>query len=76
MPGRLRLARFAVPHGRLTAVLNRRRAAADAFLSIDGSGRYPSIVENGGTVIGWVHRGSFGHLKLGQTELEGYGPAW
>lgn len=75
--GRLTLARFAVPDGRLIAVLYRRRGVpSDAFLSIDGSGRYPIIVENGGSVIGWVHAGRFQSLKLGQAELYGYGPAW
>lgn len=75
--GRLTLARFAVPDGRLIDVLYRRRGTpSDAFLSIDGSGRYPIIAENGGSVIGWVHGGSFRPLQVGQTELEGYGPAW
>jgi hypothetical protein len=49
---------------------------SETLLSIDGSGRYPIIVENGGNVIGWVHRGSLRSLKLGQTELDVYGPAW
>ena len=77
------LARFTIPEGRLIAVLHRRQAVRDwgnpgpldAFLSTDGSGRHP-IVEDGGTVIGWVHGGSFHPLKLGQVELWGYGPAW
>jgi hypothetical protein len=66
-------------------VLYRRQAERDgrqpgplqAFLSTDGSGRYPILVEDGGTVIGWIHDGSFRPLALGHyVELWGYGPAW
>jgi len=75
--GRLTLARFAVPSGRLTAVLYRGgEVALDSFLSADGSGHYPIIVENDGTVIGWVHHGSLRPLQLGHTELYGSAPAW
>lgn len=75
--GRLTLARFAVPDGGLIAVLFRGGGVpSENFLSVDGSGRYPIIVKNNGSVIGWVHRGSLRHLKIGQTELDGYGPAW
>jgi hypothetical protein len=75
--GRLTLARFALANGRLIAVIYRWPGVPeDVFLSIDGSGRYPIIVENGGSLIGWMHSGNFSALKLGQTELDGYGPAW
>jgi hypothetical protein len=78
----LALARFAVPSGRLISVLYRQQALRgpigpmDAFLSSDGTGKYPILIEDGGTVAGWVHGGVFHHLKLGKVELWGFGPAW
>jgi hypothetical protein len=81
---RLSLARFAVSDGRLIAVTYHRQAVRDggkpgpldAYLSIDGSGQFPVITEDDGTVTGWVHTGRFHPLKLGQLSLWDYGPAW
>lgn len=66
--GRIRVARYGVPGGRLLKILYLGKGAKlddwYAGLAVDGSGKYLLINENQGAFFGWIRHGQFRRLPI------------